>query len=93
MRHLQLQPRDYQNPDPCTLKKNLESEFNQAKSPTLQKTGGASRAYRSLGEVAKILGISRQAVQQCERSAFHKIRVALLAELRESNPELADNFK
>lgn len=54
--------------------------------------GGGTLALKSQSEVASILGISRQAVHQAERSAINKIRMALLASLREINPELAENF-
>lgn len=46
------------------------------------------RALMSLGEVAKALGCSRQAVQQSERNAFRKIRMGLLAIVKEINPRL-----
>lgn len=50
--------------------------------------GRTTLAKRSLTEVAEILGCSRQAVQQVERTAFHKLRIALLPVLLELNPEL-----
>lgn len=53
------------------------------------RTGGQTLALRSLGEVAEMLGCSRAAVHQVERTAFYKLRVALAKELRETNPELA----
>lgn len=54
--------------------------------------GGSSSALRSLEEVAKILGCSRQAVHQIERTAFHKIRLALLPILKEINPQLSEEL-
>jgi DNA-directed RNA polymerase sigma subunit (sigma70/sigma32) len=53
------------------------------------RDGGASRNYRSLGEVAAILGVTRQAVQQIERVALRKLRLAFIEELRDYNPALA----
>lgn len=47
------------------------------------------RALRTLEECAKILGISRQACQYLERSALFKIRVGLIAAVREENPAMA----
>lgn len=55
--------------------------------------GASSRAQMSLGEVAKVLGVSRQAVYQVERTALHKLRMALLPTLREINPELAAQYE
>lgn len=52
---------------------------------------GTCNALRTMEEVARILGISRQAVHQAERSAFHKIRTALMPELEEMNRQLAEN--
>lgn len=52
------------------------------------RSGGGTLAIRSLTETARILGCSRQAVHQVERTAIHKIRLALLEVVRETNPEL-----
>ena len=57
------------------------------------RSGGQTLALMSLQECADNLGISRQAAHQLERSAFHKIRTALLKELREANPELAGQIQ
>ncbi len=54
--------------------------------------GGGTLAKRSQSEVAALLVISRQAVQQIERMAFYKIRMGLLNHLREINPELAEEL-
>lgn len=54
---------------------------------------GNTNATRSMSEVAAMLGISRQAVHQVERTALHKLRVALLPTLREINPELAAQYE
>lgn len=56
------------------------------------KSGTMTLAIRSQSEVARNLGISRQAVQQLERTAFHKIRLRLLPILKELNPELFENL-
>lgn len=39
--------------------------------------GRRSEALRSMGEVARILGVSRQSVHQVERRALTKIRAAM----------------
>jgi len=46
-------------------------------------------ALHSLGEVADILQISRAAVHQIERNALRKLRLLLMDELIEINPDLA----
>lgn len=53
------------------------------------KDGGATHVCMSMQEVADALGISRERVRQLERRALHKIRLAMMDELRESNPMLA----
>lgn len=45
-------------------------------------------AVRSQSEVAAMLGISRQRVQQLERMAMYKVRLGLLGALAETNAEL-----
>lgn len=57
------------------------------------KDGNSTNAQRSMSEVAAILGCSRQAVHQVERTALYKLRVALLPTLRELNPELAAQYE
>lgn len=56
------------------------------------KTTFHFNALMSQQEVADVLGISRQAVHQVERTALHKLRLGLIAAVREINPELADNL-
>jgi len=56
------------------------------------KYGNQTLARRSLSEVAAILGCSRQAVQQVERTALHKLRLALLPVVKELNPQLHDEL-
>ena len=51
------------------------------------------RVLRSVGEVAAMLGVSRQAVHQVERAALHKLRIKLLPHLREISPEMAADFE
>ncbi len=58
----------------------------------VNRHGQGPLVVRTQSEVAKILGISRQAVHQAERSALHKLRGGLLDALREINPELAQNL-
>ena len=53
------------------------------------KGTNALRTLRTMNEVGRMLGISRQAVHQIERVAMQKLRVALMPALREMAPELA----
>jgi len=61
-------------PRPCEQKRWKEVHNRK---PGEKKDAMAFLELRSADEVAKILGITRQRVQQIEREALHKIRRAL----------------